>query len=41
MRKPILAQIITFMKDNIVFNKITDWSLEKEFTMMMRYTMEH
>jgi hypothetical protein len=28
------------MKENIVFNKTTDWNLEREFALMMRYTME-
>jgi hypothetical protein len=40
MRKPLLEGIITYLKDNVIFNKTTDWSLEKEFTLMMRYTME-
>lgn len=28
------------MKDNIVFNKTTDWNLEKEYVLMLRYLME-
>ena len=28
------------MKDNIIFNKTTEWNLEKEFNLMLRYSME-
>ena len=28
------------MKDNIVFNKMTEWNLEKEFYLMMKFIME-
>lgn len=38
-KKTILKQIISFMQDNIVFNYTTDWNLEKEYLLTLRYTM--
>jgi len=40
-RKPVLKQIIAYMKENIIFNKITEWNLEKEFYLMLTYIMEN